>query len=109
MAALLLLFAGLAQAQEATPASSAEQSASPFQAPKQAQNTAFTVSDIRVEGLQRISAGSVFNALPITVGTEIDQSDLVNGAKVLFKTGNFDDMQLARIEEQWQLESISIV
>lgn len=62
----------------------------------QAKNSSFTVADIRIEGLQRISAGSVFNALPIAVGTTIDQNDLVNGAKVLFKTGNFDDLQLAR-------------
>ena len=92
IAACLLLATGMTQAQQATTA----QVAAPLQAQAKSQDTAFTVSDIRIEGLQRISAGSVFNALPITVGTEIDQADLVNAAKVLFKTGNFDDMQLAR-------------
>ncbi len=92
IAAYLLLSTGLAQAQQATTA----QVAAPLQAQAKSKDATFTVSDIRIEGLQRISAGSVFNALPITVGTEIDQADLVNAAKVLFKTGNFDDMQLAR-------------
>lgn len=93
MMVFLLLFASVAQAQEAAQAPSSKQAAAPFQLPKQ---TSFTVSDIRVEGLQRISAGSVFNAMPIAVGTKIDQADLVSGAKVLFKTGNFDDLQLVR-------------
>lgn len=93
MMVFLLLLASVAQAQEAAQAPSSKQATAPFQLPKQ---TSFTVSDIRVEGLQRISAGSVFNAMPIAVGTKIDQADLVSGAKVLFKTGNFDDLQLAR-------------
>ena len=39
-----------------------------FQAvPGHAQTQAFVISDIRVEGLQRISAGSVFAALPVGV------------------------------------------
>ena len=33
----------------------------------------FVISDIRVEGLQRISAGSVFAALPVAVGDSIDE------------------------------------
>ena len=37
-----------------------------------AQNETFIISDIRVEGLQRISAGSVFAALPVGVGDIID-------------------------------------
>ncbi len=35
----------------------------------------FTVLDIRVEGLQRISAGTVFNYLPIKVGQTVDSQD----------------------------------
>ena len=33
----------------------------------------FLVEDIRVEGLRRISAGTVFNALPVVVGDRVDQ------------------------------------
>jgi outer membrane protein insertion porin family len=56
----------------------------------------FTVSDIRVEGLQRISAGTVFAAMPINVGDRM--SDDVRGTTIrsLFKTGNFDDIKLSR-------------
>ena len=36
---------------------------------------AFTVKDIRVEGLQRISAGTVFNYLPIKVGDEVEDAE----------------------------------
>ncbi|SVC54613.1 uncharacterized protein METZ01_LOCUS307467, partial [marine metagenome] len=36
----------------------------------------FVISDVRVEGLQRISAGSVFGAIPFNVGDDIDDSDV---------------------------------
>ena len=36
---------------------------------------AFVISDIRVEGLQRISAGSVFAALPVAVGDTVEPGD----------------------------------
>ena len=32
----------------------------------------FVVGDMRVEGLQRISEGTVFNYLPINVGDRVD-------------------------------------
>jgi outer membrane protein insertion porin family len=56
----------------------------------------FVVSDIRVEGLQRISAGSVFAALPIGVGDLVDDRLVRQSARALFATGNFDDIQLGR-------------
>ena len=34
----------------------------------------FVVSDMRVEGLQRISEGTVFNYLPINIGDRIDEN-----------------------------------
>ena len=37
---------------------------------------AFTISDIRIEGLQRMSAGSVFAEIPYNVGDEIDNAAL---------------------------------
>ena len=52
----------------------------------------FTVSDIRVNGLQRVSAGSVFAALPLNVGETIDDQALVQATRSLFKTGFFQDL-----------------
>lgn len=57
---------------------------------------AFVVSDIRVEGLQRISAGSVFAAMPIAVGDTADEGLIRNSARALFGTGNFDDIRIGR-------------
>jgi outer membrane protein insertion porin family len=54
----------------------------------------FTVSDIRIEGLQRVSAGAVFAALPINVGDQIDRSTVRNSIRSLFRTGNFDDVKI---------------
>ncbi|HLA31075.1 MAG TPA: outer membrane protein assembly factor BamA, partial [Pseudomonas sp.] len=56
----------------------------------------FTISDIRVTGLQRVSAGSVFGALPLSVGAEADDRALVEATRELFKTGFFQDIQLGR-------------
>nr|WP_298414919.1 outer membrane protein assembly factor BamA [uncultured Halomonas sp.] len=56
----------------------------------------FTVSDIRVEGLQRVSAASVFNAFPVSANERVDERELAAAAKELFATGLFDDVQLAR-------------
>ena len=54
------------------------------------------VEDIRISGLQRVSAGSIFNVLPLAVGDNVDAYDLQNAAKVVFKTGQFDDIQVGR-------------
>lgn len=56
----------------------------------------FIIADIRVEGLQRISAGSVFAALPVGVGDMIDQRAIRASARSLFATGNFDDIRIGR-------------
>ncbi|MFF7710563.1 outer membrane protein assembly factor BamA [Pseudomonas sp. NPDC007930] len=56
----------------------------------------FTISDIRVNGLQRVSAGSVFGALPMNVGDTVDDARLVDSTRALFKTGFFQDIQLGR-------------
>jgi outer membrane protein insertion porin family len=56
----------------------------------------FVVSDIRVEGLQRVSAGSVFEAFSINVGDEIDSQRLASASKRLFKTALFNDITLKR-------------
>ena len=56
----------------------------------------FVVDDIRVEGLQRISAGTVFNYLPVKVGQSMDEADSEAAIKALFKTGFFNDIYLVR-------------
>jgi outer membrane protein insertion porin family len=60
------------------------------------QEGAFTIADIRVEGLQRIPPGSVFAALPIGVGDVADTYGVRAAAKNLFATGNFDDIAIGR-------------
>ena len=54
----------------------------------------FTVSDIRVEGIQRIEAGTVFNYLPIKVGDRIDEKISRDSIEILFSTGFFNDVEL---------------
>lgn len=54
----------------------------------------FTIEDIRIEGLQRVSPGTVFNYLPVKVGDEFDQRQSSESIKALFKTGFFKDVRL---------------
>jgi len=56
----------------------------------------FVVSDIRVEGLQRISAGAVFAAMPLNVGDTVESDTLRSTIRNLFRTGNFDDVRVGR-------------
>jgi outer membrane protein insertion porin family len=60
------------------------------------QAAAFAVKDIRIEGLQRISAGTVFNYLPVKVGDEVDAGNSAHIIRTLFKTGFFKDVRLER-------------
>lgn len=60
------------------------------------QALAFVISDVRVEGLQRISAGTVFGAIPFNVGDDIDELDIRLIIRALFKTESFDDVQVGR-------------
>lgn len=64
-------------------------------APARAVET-FVVEDIRVEGLERISAGTVFNYLPVKVGDTFDESRSGDAVRALFRTGFFKDIELAR-------------
>jgi outer membrane protein insertion porin family len=76
----------------------------------------FIISDIRVEGLQRISAGSVFAALPVVVGDIVDERAIRASARSLFATGNFDDIRIGRdgnvlvvmVEERPSISEINI-
>ena len=62
----------------------------------QASAQTFIVADIRVEGLQRVSAGTVFAALPVAVGDVVDPQVLRAASRSLFATGNFDDIHIGR-------------
>ena len=56
----------------------------------------FVVKDIRLEGLQRISPGTVFNYLPIKVGDTVDSSRTGDALRALYKTGFFRDVRIER-------------
>ena len=56
----------------------------------------FLVSDIRIIGLQRVSTGSIFNVIPISVGDNIDQRKSAVITRSLFATEQFDDIQIAK-------------
>ena len=56
----------------------------------------FVIKDIRVEGLQRISAGTVFNYLPVKIGDTLTEKKSQEALRVLFKTGFFRDVHLER-------------
>lgn len=60
------------------------------------QARAFVVEDIRVEGLQRISAGTVFNYLPVKTGDEVNAGNTAQIISTLYKTGFFKDVRLER-------------
>ena len=57
---------------------------------------AFKVSDIRVEGLQRISPGTVFNFLPVQVGDQFTPYESERTIRALFKSGYFKNVRLER-------------
>ncbi len=54
----------------------------------------FVVEDIQIQGLQRISAGTVFNYLPLKVGDTFDNNLSGDAIRALFKTGFFKDVRL---------------
>jgi outer membrane protein insertion porin family len=56
----------------------------------------FTVGDIRVEGLQRISEGTVFNYLPVNIGDHLDEQRIGEAMRALYATGFFRDVELRR-------------
>ncbi len=56
----------------------------------------FTVRDMRVEGLQRISEGTVFNYLPINIGDPVDRLRIGEAIRALYGQGLFDDIEMRR-------------
>ncbi len=76
----------------------------------------FRVGDIRLLGLQRVSAGTVFNLLPLSVGDVIDNVSVRQLVRGLFASGYFDDVTMSRdgdilivsVKERPSIESIEI-
>lgn len=54
----------------------------------------FVVKDIRVEGIQRTEAGTVFSYLPVKVGDTLNDDKASQTIKTLFLTGFFKDVRL---------------
>jgi outer membrane protein insertion porin family len=54
----------------------------------------FVVKDIRVEGVQRTEAGTVFTYLPVKVGERIDDAKAASAIKALYATGFYSDVRL---------------
>lgn len=75
----------------------------------------FVVKDIRVEGIQRTEAGTVFSYLPVKVGETMTDEKAVKAIKALFSTGFFKDVRLeieggvliVQIEERPAIASVS--
>ncbi len=74
------------------------------------------VRDIRVEGLQRISEGTVFNYLPVNIGDRLDQARVQEALRAVFATEFFQDIELRWdestlvivVEERPSIESFTI-
>src|SRR5688500_7987129 len=62
----------------------------------QARGETFTVGDIRIEGLQRISEGTVYNYLPVNIGDQLDARRISEALRALYDTGFFRDVELRR-------------
>jgi outer membrane protein insertion porin family len=65
----------------------------------------FTVRDIRVEGIQRTEAGTVFNYLPVRIGDTFDDDKAAAAIKALYATGFFKDV---RIETEGDVLVVSV-
>ena len=76
----------------------------------------FEVRDIRVEGIQRTDAGTVFSYLPVKVGDVVDEERASAAVKALFATGFFNDVRLEQrdnvlvviVQERPAIASISV-
>jgi outer membrane protein insertion porin family len=76
----------------------------------------FVVHDMRVEGLQRISEGTVFNYLPINIGDTVDEVRIQEAIRALYAQGLFDDIEMRRdgdtliiaVHERPSIESFEI-
>ena len=77
----------------------------------------FVVRDIRVEGIQRIEAGTIFSYLPVKVGETMTDEKASQAIRALFGTGFFRDVRLevdrgvliVIVEERQAIASIDVV
>lgn len=58
----------------------------------------FVIKDIKVVGLERIDEGTVYNDLPVKVGDTFNTAEAPDVIRVLFRSGFFSDISLARDE-----------
>jgi len=72
--------------------------------PAVAQQEALVVRGIRVEGLQRIAEGTVFNYLPVNIGDRIDQGRIREAIRAVYGTGFFRD-----VEMRWEDGTLVVV
>ena len=56
----------------------------------------FVVKDMRVEGLQRIAEGTVYNYLPISIGDTLDAVRTKEAVRAVYGTGLFSDIEFRR-------------
>ncbi len=76
----------------------------------------FVVKDMRVEGLQRISEGTVFNYLPVNIGDTLDRNRIGEAIRALYGQNLFDDIEMRRdgetlvivVKERPSIESFEI-
>jgi outer membrane protein insertion porin family len=90
---LVIAFVALAYS---TLATAQDLGVGPAQPVEQGSESNFTVGDIRVEGLQRISEGTVFNYLPINIGDKLTPARVREAIRALYNTGFFRDVQFRR-------------
>jgi outer membrane protein insertion porin family len=84
--------------------------------PQSALADEFVVGDMRVEGLQRIAEGTVFNYLPINVGDNVSDLRIQEAIRALYDQGLFDDIEMRRdgntlviaVRERPSIEDFSI-
>ncbi|MBU2676724.1 MAG: outer membrane protein assembly factor BamA, partial [Gammaproteobacteria bacterium] len=76
----------------------------------------FVVKDMRVEGLQRISEGTVFNYLPVNIGDTVDKNRIGEAIRALYGQNLFENIEMRRdgdtliivVEERPSIESFEI-
>jgi outer membrane protein insertion porin family len=77
----------------------------------------FVIRDIRVEGIQRTEAGTVFSYLPVKVGDTLTDDKTIAAIKALYATGFFKDVRIeaqdgvmiVTVEERPSIAKITLV
>jgi outer membrane protein insertion porin family len=76
----------------------------------------FRVGDIKVQGLERVSEGTVYNYLPVNIGDELTPARVREAVRALYDTGFFSDVEMRRdgatlvvvVRERPSIESFEI-